>query len=312
MVYTGPQKIPGASLTYWYQDNYPGTRMESNVGVVHTTEGRTLPSYSGGASAPNVTLVPDFAKKVLKIYQHFDVDMSSRALRNQSGGVQTNTANAFQIELVGTCDPATKKKWSDAGYQFIYWPEAPDWALAELAKLVRWLKENHLVKAQSTVTWKAYPGSYGNSDVRLSGAEWTAYYGWLGHQHVPENDHGDPGNINFKRVLELANGEVNENVAITKADVGTVYKTDGVIKSPDYLLDSESNKFWTAESYFYETYRLVRTVRTEAAQDRATVQAVKDSLAALHSKVDVLATGSVNIDAIAAKVADLLAARLAE
>lgn len=207
MTLTGPQKFPGASTAYWYQSKYSTAAMESNVGVIHTTEGTNLPGYGGGASAPNFTAVPDIANKKLKWYQHFDFDRSSRALLDRSGGVSTNRGNAVQIELVGTCDPKYKTSWGTrkAGVSYIFWPAAPDWALQELAKFVHWAYKNHNVKLQSTVTWKAYPGSYGLSNgVRLSGSGWNAYYGWLGHQHVPENDHGDPGNMNFARVLDYA------------------------------------------------------------------------------------------------------------
>ncbi len=39
----------------------------------------------------------------------------------------------------------------------------------------------------------------------MTASQWNAFYGWCAHQHVPENDHGDAGNMNFARVLELAN-----------------------------------------------------------------------------------------------------------
>lgn len=208
---TGPQKYPPASLAYWWQKSFPGNAMESNVGVLHTTEGRTVPDYRGGRDAPNFTALPDIPAKRLRWYQHYDFDTSSRALMNLAGGVETNTANAVQVELVGTCDERRAVTWDGkrAGTDYIFWPDAPDWLLAELALFVRWASEEHNLPMQSDVTWKAYKkgqvgGSYGANGVRLSGATWNRYYGWLGHQHVPENDHGDPGNINFARVLELA------------------------------------------------------------------------------------------------------------
>jgi LysM repeat protein len=213
---TGPQKIPGAMLTQFYgTGRYSGSPMEVNVGVVHTTEGMTLPDYGGGAMAPTVTAVPDFKAKKLRYYQHFDVDESARALANKPGGVQTNTANAFQIELVGTCDVKHQSTWGTkiSGKDYIYWPLAPEWCLKELAWLVRWLNVNHKIPLTCAKDWLAYgkdgrrpgvvPASYGNSPVRMTGAEWTRFTGWCGHMHVPENDHGDPGNMNFARVLEL-------------------------------------------------------------------------------------------------------------
>ncbi len=302
MTLSGPQKIPFASTTYWYGDRYPGSAMESNVVVLHTTEGATLPSYDGGAVAPNVTGVPDFPSQTLKWYQHFDVDRSSRALVNLSGGVETNTLNSFQVELVGTCDPSTHQRWENAGVQHIYWPEAPDWALAGVAKLLKWLNANHGVQLRSTVTFKAYPGSYGASNgVRLTGAQWQAYYGILGHQHVPENLHGDPGAIDINRILALAGGaEVEEDVAAED-----VWKADVINASPPPYnnTDYPDNKTWTAG------YALSTAVLT-GRKTEAKVEALAEQVEALAAKVDALSVGGVDLDALAAKVAAELSKRL--
>lgn len=208
---TGPQKYPPASTTYWYQDTYGGDLQEVNVIVLHTTEGRSLPDYDGGAVAPNLTAVPDFAAKQLKWFQHFDFDRSSRALVNLAGGVETNTNNVAQVELVGTCDPATKAAWVNAGKQqdtdFIYWSEAPDWALKGVAEFLAWAHTGHAVPLAGPSTWKAYPASYGASNgVRMTGAEWNAFRGVCGHQHVTENLHGDPGAIDFAKLIAFATG----------------------------------------------------------------------------------------------------------
>ncbi|MBQ0968474.1 hypothetical protein KBY91_34245 [Streptomyces sp. RK23] len=172
---TGPQRYPGASTAYWYQNRFGGDLQEVNVVVLHTTEGTNLPSYDGGASAPNLTLVPDFKAKRLKAYQHFDFDRSSRALVNLRGGVETNTLNVTQVELVGTCDPATHAKWKKAGYAYIYWPEAPEWALQGVANLLAWAHQNHGVPLTGLKTWKAYPASYGSGNgVRMSFSAWES------------------------------------------------------------------------------------------------------------------------------------------
>jgi LysM repeat protein len=217
MVMTGPQKIPGADQSRFYgTGQYSGSSMEINCGVAHTTEGMTLPGYSGGAMAPTVTGVPLISQKKIKWYQHYDVDESARALANKLGGVQTNTANAFQIELVGTCDDSKAKSWgsSKAGVHYIYWGAAPDWALNEVSWLVWWLNVNHKVPLTCVSNWLAYgkdtrrpgvtPASYGASPARMTMAQWTSFTGWCGHQHVPENDHGDPGRMDFPRVIALA------------------------------------------------------------------------------------------------------------
>jgi hypothetical protein len=184
--------------------------MESNVVVWHTTEGTSLPSYSGGAEAPNFTAVPDFKAKKLKWYQHFDFDTSARALMNRSGGVETNTANAVQIELVGTCDPSAHKRWKS---EHLYTADLPDWVIRDLAAFAKWANKNHGVKLESGVKFKAYPSSYGSNGVRLTGAQWGKFYGHLGHQHVPENDHGDPGAFPIEKILAAAKGTVTKTPA---------------------------------------------------------------------------------------------------
>lgn len=248
MTKSGPQKYPPASLKYFYQGRYPGNAMESNVGVIHTTEGTSLPSYDGGVSAPNLTAVPDFANRRLNWFQHFDFDVSSRALVNKAGGVETNTANAVQVELVGSCDPARRTSWGTrrAGVDYLYWPDAPDWALKGVAEFVKWSRDSHGVRAESRVTWKAYPGSYGvNNPNRLTGAQWGAYYGWLGHQHVPENDHGDPGSLDFARVLELVDAEPIPQ----GPDMAVKPNRQQLIRSEDTQLipGSPLTLYWTTE-----------------------------------------------------------------
>lgn len=202
---TGPQKYPGASLTHWYETKYGGDAMESNVIVWHSTEGSGLPDYSGGAVAPNLTAVPNWSKQCIDWYQHFDFDESARALVNAAGGVETNTLNVCQVEIVGTCDPATHKKWTAAGIRHLYMPELPDWAIRDLAKFAKWAHDQHGVPLSSGVTFKAYPGSYGSGNgVRMSASKWTSFRGHCGHQHVPENVHGDPGSWPMAAILKAA------------------------------------------------------------------------------------------------------------
>ncbi|MCZ0987987.1 peptidoglycan-binding protein [Streptomyces diastatochromogenes] len=206
---TGPQRYPGASRANWYQDDFGGDPMEVNVVVLHTTEGPTLPGYDGGAVAPNLTAVPDLAAKKLKWYQHFDIETSSRALVNLKGGVETNTLNVCQIELVGTCDPKTHAKWQASGQAHIYWPDAPDWALQGVARFLAWMHEEHGVPLSGPSAWPAYPSSYGSGGQRMTGAQWTAFKGVCGHMHVPENVHGDPGAIDFARIVKYAKDDLD-------------------------------------------------------------------------------------------------------
>ena len=270
---TGPQRYPGASTAYWYGSKYPGSAMEVNVIAWHSTEGTSLASYDGGSMAPNFTAKPDFATKRLVWYQHFDVDVSSRALRNLSGGVETNTLNVCQVEIVGTCDPTTHTKWSQAGIQHLYMPELPDWAIRDLATFAKWANANHGVPLSSGLTFKPYPSSYGANGVRMTGTQWNNFTGHCGHQHVPENDHGDPGAFPMAAILAAAkNGTTQEDdpmAGITKQDIAdSVWRTDN-IKAGSTEKDPK-NTTWVAETYLKGTFEnTVRLLTQETAQTAA-------------------------------------------
>lgn len=203
----------------WFARRFVGSKLNlgPRTGVVclHTTEGFGFPEYGGGESAPNMTGLPPINGKRGEWRQHFPDEMSSRALRNESGGVETNTMNTFQIELIGTCDSRYRKRWGSrvAGRDYVYWPDATEQQLKWLARVLADLHIRHGLKLTSSVRFLPYPDSYGANGVRLSFEGWKKYTGILGHQHVPENSHGDPGNIDIERLLKLA----REHVARRKA-----------------------------------------------------------------------------------------------
>ncbi|MFJ8081958.1 N-acetylmuramoyl-L-alanine amidase [Streptomyces sp. NPDC096205] len=290
---TGPQRYPGASTAYWCQGRYPGSPMEVNVVVLHTTEGRSLPSYDGGALAPNLTAVPDFSLRRLDWFQHFDIDVSSRALRNLAGGVETNTLNVCQVELVGTCDPATHAKWEQANYAHIYWPKAPDWALTQLAEFLRWMHAEHGVPLTGPSAWPAYPSSYGNgAGQRLSASSWSAFKGVCGHMHVPENDHGDPGAIDFERLIALAEGAPipsEEDDMPTAAEIAAevvkqlpraTWLTDGLIKNVNPGT-SEANPTLSPSQALANTEAVARRIDRRTADQTAQLGALSAAVAAL-------------------------------
>jgi hypothetical protein len=219
MAKKGPQQYPGASNKYRYDGKYPGSPMETNVIGWHSTEGISVPGYRGGADAPNLTVAPDFKNRRAVWYQHHDFDSSSRAAVNMAGGVETNTANMCQVEIVGTCDPKHKTSWTisgrtyKAGVDYLYTPNLPDWFIEELAEFSAWAHINHGVRLESKrpngskLVWKPYPSSYGRrdqNDVRLSNSEWGDFYGHCSHQHFPENLHGDTGNMDIVTILSVA------------------------------------------------------------------------------------------------------------
>jgi len=201
--------------TQWFQDDYPGADLHLNkdtmVVTLHTTEGTDWPSYEGGATAPNYTGLPPLGEARGKWRGHFPDEKSSRALRNAAGGVNTNTLNTVQIELIGTCDPRNAKRWGGtsntrvAGRDYVFWPDADKRQLHWVGRILADFHKRHGFRLRTGVVFKPYPASYGvNNGVRLPFAGWSNYVGVLGHQHVPENSHGDPGNIDIQEILGFA------------------------------------------------------------------------------------------------------------
>jgi hypothetical protein len=262
--------------TQWFDDDFSWAIIKPNVLVWHTTEGFGWPPYDGGAKAPHVTAKPDFANKRLKFRQHFANEHSSRALANTAGGVTTNTNNAWQIELVGTCDDAHKVSWGTrkAGVDYIHWPTAPDWALKELALLVKYLNEKFGLPMTTTVEWAGYKSPGGAlKNVRLSGAKWNVYTGHCGHQHVPENGHGDPGSFPMQKVLDYAKGSIvpptptktPTSVKITVYPTPTLRGHDITVNAdvtPD--IDGTTAVQWTTDGKTWNTFGNVATSKGAA------------------------------------------------
>lgn len=178
----------------------PWTTTQHPKGCLHTTETESWPGYAHWTIMPHATVRPITGHGV-EVRQHIPFSSGSFALKNEPGGVQTNRAFVFQFELIGTCSA------SGPGY---HWPSADDAVLLDLwRKVIKPLSVAYRIPLRAPV-FKPYlavgrGGSYGtNNGVRLTNAQWTTFSGWLGHQHVPENDHGDPGAFPFARLMKLA------------------------------------------------------------------------------------------------------------
>lgn len=177
-------------------------------GCLHTTESPGWPTYRGWTVHPQATVMPIPGKGVHG-RQHVPLNRAGFALRNLPGGVQTNTDRIVQVELVGTCEKNGAAHRAGA----YFWPDADDAVLLDLYRKVidpisRAMK---IPMREPADGWQEYPPSYGDrrpdgrtNVVRMSGPEFDAYSGWLGHQHIPENIHGDPGAFPWGRMILLA------------------------------------------------------------------------------------------------------------
>jgi len=150
--------------------------------VLHTTEGSTIASARAAMDRNRSwsNWVCDPATGALVTLQASE--RGDRSLRNLSGGVETNNRpGVWQLEIVGRA--ALVPGYDD------------DWYY-HLAAIVRQLCDTHGIPRRFPAPFVSYPRSYGvKAAQRMTGAEWLRCDGIVGHQHVPENDHGDPGDI---------------------------------------------------------------------------------------------------------------------
>jgi hypothetical protein len=173
------------------------TQKTDPKGCLHTTESSDWPTYTNWTVQPHATVKPHPGQGV-EIRQHVPFTHASFSLKNLPGGVQTNTDFVFQFELIGT---------SERGGPGLYWPDADGVVLLALYDdLIQPLSTAFNIPLIAPV-FQPYPASYGpkgkTNTVRFTGAHFDTYSGWLGHQHIPENVHGDPGAFPWARMLAL-------------------------------------------------------------------------------------------------------------
>ena len=192
-----------------------GAQAKPRMVLLHTTEGMGWPGYGGGSSAPHATIRP-IPGEGIEVREHIPFTQFAKALQNRAGGVQTNTSGVLQFELMGTCDERTASR-------AYYWPRADDAVLRALADYLRPIMATYGIPHTSDVTWKSYnrgqvPSSYGLSNgVRMSFAKWGTFRGICGHQHAPENDHGDPGDFPIATLLRHLSGKATAPATPAKA-----------------------------------------------------------------------------------------------
>lgn len=181
--------------------------------VIHTIEApaSTLYAYDSGSyyghqSWPHATI--DSAS----IHQHLPIDVSAAALYRAAGGAPTNRANAIQCEVMGQ---AAKVR------------DLPEATMRHLADWLSWCAEQ--TGCPTTFAEFNADGAYGeNAPQRFGAQEWLDFGGICGHQHVPENDHWDPGAIDTTRLAALMGTTNNEEdflMSLTPEQAAELYET---------------------------------------------------------------------------------------
>lgn len=163
--------------------------------LLHTAEvPGGFPGYDSGGKAPGTTYDPF----VHKWRQHFRINGSARALLDPDGTpVRENRDNVHQTEISCYCDP----KYAKSG-KFV--TDLDEQAIDDLGEFGAWLHAEWGTPLVLAPLWLPYPESYGNTNARMTSAEYDAFKGILGHQHASGNDHGDPGALNVQAILASA------------------------------------------------------------------------------------------------------------
>jgi hypothetical protein len=214
--------------------------------VLHTTEGlgsieAQVNGYRSTGNYPHVTADPITGR----VAQHVSLDRSVTTAQNDSGGVETNRLRAVQVEIIAKADFAAT--WS---------PRTLDWLGQDVVGPI--CRARGIGLFGPPRNWVDRSDGFiarENAPQRLSYEEWTAFGGVCGHQHLPENDHWDPGKVNIDRVFAAANelhlsfpeppAEEDLVKAITfmrDATNGQTWVTNGFDKV--YLVDAEDVTYW--------------------------------------------------------------------
>lgn len=174
--------------------------------VLHTVEGKGTYSYNPASYYGN-PYWPHSTIDGVGIHQHLPIDVYGFALANAAGGVETNRAYAIQCEIL----------WFSAEIA-----DLPDDVLANVADWVGWVAE----RTGAPILFAEFSGTNAageNAPQRFDGLEWLDFTGICGHQHVPENDHWDPGAFPVDRLRAL----LNHQPSIKELPMRFTYIADG-------------------------------------------------------------------------------------
>lgn len=179
--------LDGFDRTVVGQDSGPFVTAPERL-VLHTTEGASaagaIAAFRSTGSWPHFTV--DLGRQIR--YQHIPVNLGARALMNTPGGVETNREDAIQVEMVGFASQT--QDWTD---------DALRWGAANV--FVPILAACGIGTSHPVFVGADQSPASVHAKQRMTFDQWDAFGGICGHQHVPENDHWDPGAFPIDRLL---------------------------------------------------------------------------------------------------------------
>ncbi len=256
--------LPG--FERWELPGVPGLpydEFDDPKALLHTTEGSSIDGavQAYRAYPPQLIVDPVRRRKV----QHIPLNRGGYALWNGDA----DDSRCFQVEIVGFASQT--HLWSD---------DVLRWLGEELARPL-----HEYGGVPYVVVWKGfrrdgempYPLASSASPLRLTQGELDSFSGFLGHQHVPGDDHWDPGGLNVGRILDHARNKEELPVNILGQD----------------------GKWYPAEQVFFWYGQDLR--RIEAKVD-AVAGALTDDEAKILAAVRAIPAGG-DVEAFAAAVA---------
>lgn len=159
----------------------PPKRRPQPVLCLHTTEGTTIAGAKTTMDANRSWSHWICDPLTGELENLVDTDGPARSLRNLAGGVETNNRpGVYQIEIVGKANDVP-------GYPHKWYTQLATWIID--------LCDEHGIPRRFPHSFHG-ENAYGRNGVaRLTNQQWLTVSGIIGHQHVPENTHWDPGDI---------------------------------------------------------------------------------------------------------------------
>lgn len=171
--------------------------------VLHTIEGG-MQAAIDGVFKPKPCYCPHLtvSLKARRVAQHVRFSWASAALANDPGGVETNRWRAIQIEIEGWSAKSAER--TDEEIEFLGEVIA---AIVEAGVPINLDHVAQFVGAEAgTIAVK-------NSKYRMTPEQWRTFDGVCGHQHVPENEHWDPGHLDVQAAVDHAKAILGQPAA---------------------------------------------------------------------------------------------------
>lgn len=177
--------------------------------VLHTTETDRLPGYRNGGSAPHFTIGVGHPGSLrheplgaVRVWQHFPLDRTARALRHD--GPETNHMGAHCIQIEVVTYVGDQPPHGIVGNKGKF-PAPLTEALAGLVREILDVVDDIDID-QFPDLWSSTNAASASSPQRMSAAQWERFNGICGHQHVPGNTHWDPGAFDIEGFVRMVKG----------------------------------------------------------------------------------------------------------